>query len=337
MPLAAALVAGGVFSLLLLGLGKSPAEFASLVWKGGFGSAFSWQNTAGRAAPLLWTALCVAIPAQLGLVIIGGEGAFVLGGLAAAVAGQACAGAPGAVVDGAMALSGAAAGAVCIGLAGWLRARRGVNETISSLVLAYIAIALFNHLVEGPLRDPASLNKPSTLPIPSGAAMGPVLGGPVGLPLGLLACGLCWILIHRTAIGFAARVIGGNSRAALLQGLPVRKLVVAACALGGACAGLAGAIEVAAVHGRANASLIGGYGYVGILVSFLARHNPLAIPPMALLLGGVAAAGGLIQRRMGLPDATVAVLQGTVFVSLLASETLYGRLRWFQPRGRWPT
>jgi simple sugar transport system permease protein len=90
---------------------------------------------------------------------------------------------------------------------------------------------------------------------------------------------------------------------------------------------------VAAQLGRANASLAAGYGYTGILIAFLARFNPLAIMPMAVLLGGLGAAGGLLQRRMGLPDATVQVLQGMIFVSILASDTLYGRIRWFQPRG----
>jgi simple sugar transport system permease protein len=78
--------------------------------------------------------------------------------------------------------------------------------------------------------------------------------------------------------------------------------------------------------------LIAGYGYTGILIAFLARHNPLAIMPMAVLLGGISAAGGLLQRRMGLPDATVVVLEGLIFVCILASDTLYGRIRWFQPR-----
>jgi simple sugar transport system permease protein len=94
---------------------------------------------------------------------------------------------------------------------------------------------------------------------------------------------------------------------------------------------------VAAIQGRANASLAAGYGFTGILVSFLARHNPLAIPPVAILLGGLVASGGLIQRRMDLPDATVLVLQGLIFVVLLTSETLYGRFSIFKPpaeRGR---
>ena len=154
-----------------------------------------------------------------------------------------------------------------------------------------------------------------------------------GLPVGILACVLCWVLIYRTSVGFASRVTGGNIRAAKLQGLPVTKLILLACAIGGGCAGLAGAIEVAAEYGRANASLNAGYGYTGILIAFLARFNPLAIMPMAMLLGGLGAAGGLLQRRMDLPDATIQVLQGLIFVSILASETLYGRFRWFQPRG----
>ena len=96
-------------------------------------------------------------------------------------------------------------------------------------------------------------------------------------------------------------------------------------------AGLAGAIEVAAVQGSASASLAVGYGYTGILVAFLARHNPLAIIPVAILLGGINAAGGLIQRRMDLPDATVLVLQGILFVTILFSETFYGRFKIFNP------
>jgi simple sugar transport system permease protein len=100
--------------------------------------------------------------------------------------------------------------------------------------------------------------------------------------------------------------------------------------IAGACAGLAGFYEVAAIQGRANASLAAGYGFTGILVSFLARHNPLAIVPVAILFGGLVAAGGLIQRRMGLPDATVLVLQGLIFVVLLTSETLYGRFAIFK-------
>jgi simple sugar transport system permease protein len=92
--------------------------------------------------------------------------------------------------------------------------------------------------------------------------------------------------------------------------------------------------EVAAIHGSANASLAAGYGYTGILIAFLARHNALAIIPVAILFAGFEASSGLVQRRMGLPDATILVLEGFVFVAILLSETLSGRFRLF-PSETW--
>ncbi|MDX2102935.1 MAG: ABC transporter permease [Alphaproteobacteria bacterium] len=340
IPLGALVVSAALFSVFLLGLGKSPQQFFELMWRGGFGTAFSWQNTLQRAAPLVLTALCVAIPARIGLVIIGGEGALVLGGFAAAaiaipMIGPVAAGSlPVALMLGVMALAAALAGALWIGFAGWLRHARGVNETISSLLLTYIAIAILYFFVEGALRDPGSLNKPSTPPIGAGAMLQPIPGTDIhwGLAAGALLAVLLHLLMTRTTFGFAMRVTGGNPRAARAQGLPVGGLLVAATMIAGASAGLAGFFEVAAVHGNANASLVAGYGFTGILVSFLARHNPIAILPVAILFGGIAAAGGLIQRRMGLPDATVLLLQGVIFVVLLASETLYGRIAWLQPK-----
>ena len=100
--------------------------------------------------------------------------------------------------------------------------------------------------------------------------------------------------------GFAARVAGGNIRAAKVVGLSVGKLILIICFLAGAAAGLAGMMEVAAVQGRTNANLAAGYGFAGILVAFLARQNPLAVIPVAVLLGGIGASGGLLQRRLGL-------------------------------------
>jgi simple sugar transport system permease protein len=327
IPLGALLAALVVFGLFMAALRHDPLEVYALIYRGAFASAFSWQNTLARAAPLVLTALCVAIPARVGLMVIGGEGALVLGGLAAAVIGHQLAAAPPLAVQLAMAAGAVLVGAAWIALAGALRHYRGVNETIASLLLTYIAIALFNHLVEGPLRDPASLNKPSTAPIPDAAVLGRLPGLDVhwGLGFGLVLCAVLYVFTAHTTHGFAMRIVGGNVRAARLAGLPVGALILTACALGGAAAGLAGMVEVAAVHGSANASLIAGYGYAGIVIAFIARHHPLAIVPVALLVGGLGASGGMLQRRLDLPDATVLVLQGVAFMLILASEALYGR------------
>jgi len=330
VPMLALLASAVLFGLLLAIYARvDPLEAFALMYQGAFGSWFSWQNTLTRAAPLVLTALCTALPARMGLIVIGNEGALVVGGVAAAAAGIVVANAPSLVVQIVMAVAAMIMGGAWIALAGALRQWRGVNETISSLLLTYIAIALMNHFVEGPLRDPSSLNKPSTWPIGDKNMLGTLPGMDVhwGLVLGIVACLVIYVWLRFTTWGFAMQVIGGNPKTARMMGLDVGRYVLLACGAGGAMAGLAGMVEVAAVHGRANASLAVGYGYSGILVSFLARHHPLAIIPVSILLGGIGASGGLLQRRLDLPDAAVVVLQGILFVAILASETLYGR-RW---------
>lgn len=329
IPVMALLVAMLLFAGFVAAVGQSPLEVFALLYKGAFGSAFSWQNTLLRAAPLILTGLAVAIPAQAGMVIIGGEGALALGALTAAVAASALQGAPPHWVQTGMLAAGALCGGLWIGLSGWLRQYRGVNETIGSLLLSYIGIALLNFFVEGPLKDPASLNKPSTAPIGDANMIGNLPGMDVhyGLLFGVIFALVTWVILKFTTLGFALKTVGGNPRAAQMAGLRVNYWIVGAAFAGGSAAGLAGAIEVAAVQGAANASVVAGYGYAGILVAFIARQNPFAVIPVAVLIGGINAAGGMLQRRLDMPDASVLVLQGIIFVVIIASETLSGRLR----------
>ena len=331
IALAASVVLFGFFLTLS---GVNPLGVFSSIYRGAFASWFAWQNTLQLAAPLMLTALCTALPAQLGLIVIGGEGALIIGGIAAVAAALAARGASPAAVIASMTLAAVVAGGTWVALAGALRAYRGVNETISSLLLNYIAIALMNHLVTGPLRDPEMVNRPSSWHVGEANMIGLIPGMDVhwGLVIGAIACIAAFVLMRFTVFGFAARIVGGNVRAARIAGLPVARLTVITCFIAGAAAGLAGMIEVAAVQGRVSSSLVVGYGYTGILVAFVARQNSLAVIPMAILLGGINASSGLVQRTHNVPDATVLVMQGIIFLMILVSEPLYGRFRLFQPR-----
>lgn len=335
ITLGAMAAAFALFGLFLLANGLSPLHVYAVLWLGGFGTSFSLQATLTQAAPLMLTALCVAIPARAGLLVIGGEGALVAGGVCAVLAGVAAAGVPPAVGTLLVCAAGAAAGAAWIGMAGALKHWRGVNETISTLLLNYIAIALLNHLVSGPIRDHAVSLKVTSWSIPQAFMVEaiPEIGVHWGLALGVIACLAAHALLKYSVPGFAIAVLGGNPRAAQLVGLPIGRLTLLACGLGGAAAGLAGAIEIVAVHGAASSSLVVGFGYAGILVAFLARQNPLAIVFFAFLVGGISASGGLMQRRFDMPDAATQVLQGLIFLCVLGSNALYGRLRMFRPAG----
>jgi ABC-type uncharacterized transport system permease subunit len=332
---AAALVATlALFGVFVAVRGLNPILVYATLFQGALGSRFSIEETLTQAAPLMLTALCTALPARAGLLVIGGEGALVVGGVVTVLAGVALVGVPAPLAVTLMCAAGATAGGLWIAGAGALRHWRGVNETISTLLLNYIAIAVMNHLVSGPIRDFAQVLKPASWAIEERFRIGEIPGTSIhwGLAFGGAACLVTWFLMRRTTFGFAVDIVGGNVRAARMVGLPIGRLVLLTCFLGGAAAGLAGAIEIIAVHGFASSSLVVGFGYAGILVAFLARQNPLAVIVVAILLGGISSGGGLLQRRFGLPDAATLVLQGTLFVAVLAANSAYGRLRVFRAR-----
>jgi simple sugar transport system permease protein len=331
-----AVVAGCIlFGFFCFSQGRNAFAVFAAIDKAAFGSWYSFQNTLVRATPLMLTALCTALPARLGLVIIGNEGAMVVGGVVATAAGLAVQSAPMPVVICVMLVAGMIGGGLWITIVGLLFYKRGVNETISSLLMNYIAIALLNHLVNGVMRDPSSLNKPSSYPIPDEKMM-PSIGSTnihYGLFFGIGVCLIAWLLMEHTTFGFKVRMIGGNIRAARMAGLPVARLGLITCFLAGASAGIAGMVEVAAVQGRANESLASGYGYAGILVAFVARQRGLPVIFVATLVGGILASGGILQREFKLPDATILLFQGLVFIAILYSDSLYGKFKIFKERG----
>jgi simple sugar transport system permease protein len=322
-----------LFGVYVAALGHNPIDVFYVLYLGSFARQISIESTLTNAAPLMLTALCTAIPARAGLLVIGGEGALVVGGVAAVLAGVAMGDAPFLLGVTVICLTGAVAGGLWIGLAGALRQYRGVNETISSLLLNYIAIAVMYHLITGPIRDWERVLKTSSWSIPDSLRVGelPFIDVHWGLAAGVVACLLLYIVVRRTTFGFSVDVLGGNPRAAQMAGLPINRMVILCCFIGGAAAGLAGSFEIVAVHGFASESLAVGFGYAGILVAFLSRQNPAAIIVLAILLGGITASGGLLQRRFDLPDATTQVLQGVLFMIVLASNAAYGRLSIFQP------
>lgn len=330
----ALLVTLALFGIFVAFRGLSPVLAYATLFEGAFGSWFSVEQTLTQAAPLMLTALCTALPARAGLLVIGGEGALVVGGVVSVVAGVALGNAPAALAVTLMCVTGALAGGLWICAAGALRHFRGVNETIATLLLNYIAIAVMNHLISGPIRDFTQVLKPASWAIDDRLRIGELPGTSIhwGLGFGVAACLVTWLLVRRTTFGFAVDILGGNVRAARMAGLPIGRLVLVTCFLGGAAAGLAGTVEIIAVHGFASSSLVVGYGYAGILVAFLARQNPLAVIFVAIVLGGISSGGGLLQRRFGLPDAATLVLQGTLFVAVLAAQTLDGRSRLFRAR-----
>ena len=322
---AAGVLAACSWAVVALVAGLPLAATAGVMFDGAFGSSFAWSQTLSAATPLLLTGLCVAIPAQAGLLIIGGEGVFVLGGLTAAVAALTV---PEALALPALLLAGAVAGALWMSVSAWLKIHRNVNEAFSSLLLAYIVLAVCNQLVEGVLRDPLSNNKPATLPIPEAAHIGEIgfLSLHWGFPVGIAICVLAYVFFAHTSLGYEIRVLGNSANVARFAGLPSSFLITGLCLFGGALGGLAGAFEVGAIQFRASNGLALNYGYVGILVAMLARGNMLAVIFAAVVVGALESGGGALQRQLDAPVSSSQMMEGLLFIALVIVWAARGKL-----------
>ncbi|MBO9532133.1 MAG: ABC transporter permease [Solirubrobacteraceae bacterium] len=271
-----------------------------------------------RCCPLLLTALAVTIPARTGLVNVGGEGQFFLGALGAAVVASGLSeSTPSLVAIVLIALGGMVFGALWAGLAALLKVASGVNETISTLLLNYVAALIVAYAVTGPLQDPEAANFPIGAPIPDSARL-PLIGDVhVGVIVALVcAVGVSWLLA-RTRWGFKARAAGGNPIAALRGGLPVASLIVGALLLGGLLAGLGGALEVMGPDGRLRQGLGVGFGFLGFLASWLALHRPGWVVASVVLIASISVGGDSLQIDLSLPATSVYVVTATVLLVVL--------------------
>jgi ABC-type uncharacterized transport system permease subunit len=286
-----------------------------------FATGVSAENAMVRATPFILTGLATAIPARAGLVNVGGEGQLLLGSIFATWGALHIAEPlPTAVALPLLAVLGAIGGLLWAGIAGVLRMAAGVNETISTLLLNFVASLFVSYLVFGPLRDPASYNLPMTRDFVDSARL-PMLGTSqlhVGAAVAVLAAIVCWVVLDKTRAGFRLRVLAGNPEAARRAGMSVARLGLVSLLAGGAVAGIAGMVEVTGIEGRLRPDLAVGFGYIGFLGSWLVGHRPLAIIGAGLLLGAISVGGDSLQIDLGLPSTSVYVVMALVLLGVLA-------------------
>lgn len=321
-----ALVALAVFALLLLADGKDPlrAYRDTLVYV--FGNTYGFSELLVRMAPLLLTSVAVALPSRLGLINVGGEGQLYMGAWLATAGALGFSDLPAWQLLPLMTAMGFAGGALWALLPGILRAAKVVNETISTLLLNYVAPLIVSFFIFGPWRSAESSAYPQS-PAFVAAARLPSLGDTrihLGLLYGIVCLALYGLALSRTRWGLEVRAIGGNPEASLRLGIPVRTYMIAAMAVAGGIAGMAGMAEVSAIQGRLVGELSPGYGYVGFLVSWLAGGSALGILLMAFLFAVVSSIGDILQITQGVPYAVVNVLMAVILFIVLGQRNPMG-------------
>jgi simple sugar transport system permease protein len=219
------------------------------------------------------------------------------------------------------ALAGAAAaGALWGALAALLRALRGVNEIVATIMLNFVAARLLGWAVHGPLMEEAGRYPQSD--VVASSALLPMVAGRVhlGVPLAAVLAVVVLVVLFRTPLGFVWRVVGDNPRAAEVAGFSPARAIVSVMLASGAIAGLAGGIEVLGVTGRLFEQFSGGQGYTAIAVALLARLHPAGVALAAFFFGALAAGSGAMQRVAGVSAVFVAIVQAGTLLALLALE-----------------
>jgi len=311
-----------LFGAFLLLYGVDPfALYASMI-KSTFGDLYGFGEVLIKATPILLTGLAAALPARAGMINVGGEGQLAIGALFATYfAVFPLAAAPFFLGLPAMLLAGAVGGALWASITAFLKSRAAMNETITSLLLNYVAFFAVGFFVNGLLKDPASFNWPFSPEI-SWALRLPIVNGTrlhVGILIALALAAAVWFVLAKTRVGFRIRVLGSNPLAAERAGFRVSRMQFWVLIAAGALAGVAGMIEIAGIEGRLRPTTGVNYGYLGFLAAWMAWNHPLRLAATAFLIGMITVAGNTLEMGSGLPSSSVHMLMALVLLFLLGS------------------
>lgn len=322
-----ALALGGLFVLVS---GNDPLKAYAALLHGAFGSPYDITETLIIAIPLLLTGLSVAVAFRTGLFNIGAQGQLLVGALAAGAVGARFADLPGVLLMPLTLLAGVVAGAGYGAIAGWLKATRGVNEVITTIMQNYIVVFVMHWLLQnGPMTAPNAFGTPASARIGEGAVL-PVIVPNDLVPLSRLHAGLLlavaavvvfWFLLWRTSLGYELRAVGLGARAAAQAGIAPERRMVLVMAIAGGFAGLAGMIQVSGVFQRVFDGFSAGFGFDAIAVALLGKNSPIGVAVAALLFGAFARGGTIMQSDANISSHLVEIVEAVVLV-VLAAETI---------------
>ncbi|WP_422479567.1 ABC transporter permease [Pleomorphochaeta sp. DL1XJH-081] len=319
IPLASFLISLLLGAIVLAASRSNPIQAYSAMIDGAFGNARRFQYTIVESLPLLMCGLGVGIAFRLKFWNIGAEGQYVWGAIGITWVMQFWKFLPIPMLLPIGLLVGMILGALWAGIPGFLKAQWSVDETLTTLMLNYVAIGLAEYLYINAWKAP--LGNMGTPEFPREAWL-PQVWGKIhsGIYIALALVVILWFLLYKTRWGFELNMIGKNPRAARYQGVSIKKNIVLAMLLSGAICGLAGSVNTAAIAHRLTKGVDGGYGFTGIIIAWMAGLNPFASILVAIVMASLTTGADALQIAMKLPESMGEVLQGLVLIPLLAGS-----------------
>ncbi|MDD3242363.1 MAG: ABC transporter permease [Eubacteriales bacterium] len=315
-----------ITALLLLAVGKTPAKTGSILYClfiQPFFSDYGIADTFKSAIPLIILSIGVGLAFKVKLWNIGAEGQMAVGAMAAAAIPIYFPNMSGVPMILLMATVSIVAGMVWGAIAGIPKAYLGANETITTLMLNYVALKLVQALVLGPWRDPNGKGFPVAplLPKQGWLATFGSSGIHLGILLALALVVIYWFVMSRNRWGYEIRVTGESAKAAQYAGINVKRNMVLVLLISGAICGLGGMVELTGRAHRLDANLTNGMGFTAVIIAWLSKLNPFGIVVMSLFMAGLTNGGGYAQTE-GIPGAIATMIQGILLFSVLGFDIL---------------
>ena len=317
-------------------------QVASAMWNYGLFNRNSVAFILGRATPLIFAGLAVAIAFKAGLFNIGVEGQYAIGALCAGYVGYQVS-APTVIHLPLTILAGMAGGMVWAAVPALLRVYRGAHEVISTIMMNFVANAILLYLLSGALKDPnqqGSIAQQQTPPVEPSAQVGSMVpflnkigfdfrsSAPVTwfFVLAIVAAVLYSLTVRRTRFGFELRVLGTNPRAAEPSGIRTNAMIMKAMLLSGAIAGLVALQDVLGIDDRMKLDYIRGYGFTGIAIALLGRNSGAGIVAAALLWSFLDRASSGIGLNTGVPKEVTTIMGGVIILTIVIAYELVRRM-----------
>lgn len=325
----------GLFILTVLGV--APGRALVVMVSGAVGSPRALADTLVFMAPRLLVALGAVVALRCGVFNLGGEGQLQVGAIGAVLPATLLPAGLGWLLLPASLLLAALFGAAWAMIPAALKLWRGANEIIVTLMMNFIGIYLVKYLVQGPLQ-PAGSEFNMSAKVADGAMLPVLLDGTrlhAGVLLALVVAVAVWALLYHTTYGVHLRATGLAPRAAQLQRLPTRRLLVSSMAISGAVGGLAGATEVLGVQYRLIDGFSANIGFDGLAIAFLGSLEPFATVLVSIYVGAVASGTVALQSTLSVPGALSDIMTGLPIVILACVHgvlLLKGRPLWQSTR-----
>lgn len=325
-----------VAAIVLASAGYDPGASFAALFSGMVGRPRYIVNVIIKATPLLFCGIAVAFAFKVGLFNIGAEGQYILGTVAATIVGITC-DLPAVLEIPLVVLSGTIAGALSGALIGWLKAKFGIHEVITSIMFNWISLYLCNYVVSlDVFHQPnttgtyAVHDTAFTMILPNwklsdegqaALANVPVLRDVlvrcdvnVGIIVAVVAAVFIGWLLKRTKMGYEMRAVGLNKDAARFAGINVEKNIVLCMVISGALCGIAGALNITGIspHGISTLAAFENNGFNGLSVAFIAGCSPVACIPASLLFAGLIYGGQTVQQTMAAPSEIISIMIGTI-------------------------